>query len=60
MMTHVLPKTFKNCTNVVADSELVIEFTSGSSMFHIYKKEKNHTLEMTHSVQRFSHLLLGV
>lgn len=35
MVSYILPEAFENGADVVADRKLVIEFTSGSSMFNI-------------------------
>lgn len=35
MVSYILPEAFENGADVVADCKLVIEFTSGSSMFNI-------------------------
>lgn len=47
MMANVLPKALKNGTDMVADGEFVIELTSGSSMFYVWRKrgEKKNTLK---------------
>lgn len=40
MVSYILPEAFKNGADVVADRKLVIELTSGSSMFNIWKRKQ--------------------
>lgn len=35
MVSYVLPKAFKNGANVIANGELVVEFTGGSGVLNI-------------------------
>lgn len=54
MMANVLPKALKNGTDMVADGEFVIELTSGSSMFYVWRKrgeKKKKHLKAIHSIQ---------
>lgn len=40
MVSYILPEAFENGADVVADCKLVVELASGSSVFHICRREE--------------------